>query len=316
MVVLVLVSAPVGLSVAQDSGADTNVDNAAPSVDSVTTPTGGMSPGAAETFDFSISDDNGVNTIKNVTIDLYRSDTGPGSSLSARKHYEIIYNPDTQSATISPTTYSTNDDPSSNIGVTVVDNLDDTSDASTSGSFTLDITIADDAAPSQSVNGDNSTTVNGYTWRVRTIAYDEDGASGSLTVDSEVSPLINIALNATAISTNGAPDTNQTYSPALLSTNKGNVQVNIDYNATNQTSGSTSDKINATRLYVDNQTYSTPTDGVSNGNQYSTSFQTLATETRFDSDETLSNWVWIPPAIDTETYSGNVTYSPQMSGAR
>lgn len=315
LALVVLVSPFVGLTVAQDSGADTDILNDAPTVDAINVPSGGASPGTAETYEFTITDNNGVNTIESVNIDLYRSDTTQGSSLSARKHYNITYDPDTQSATISPTTYSSNDDGSSNIQVTVVEDLDNGLTAGSTDTLILDIALADDTAPSQGVSGENSGTVNGYTWRVDTRAIDGQDATGSLTVDSEVNPLVNIALNASSIATSGQPDTNQTYDPALLTTNKGNVEVNIDYNATNQTSGSTQDKIQGKRLRLDNETYASADTAVQQALQYQETFQTFNTKTDYDGDETLSNFVDIPDGLDVATYSGKVYYSPQMSGA-
>lgn len=289
-----------GIVLGQD--ADTNVNNVAPTVDDTSVPDP-LAPKAANTLTATIGDDNKLSDVQNVTIILYRDDVSEGAADSLRNHYTIKYSNDqatTGTVSLSPTPGS-----SDNASVTLNSGLDN---SSVQDQLSVDFTPEEIAAPS--LNTVNS-TVNDYTWQMVVYAYDRGVNTGTTTNTTNVTTRTNLVVNASLISTTGSPgQTDTQYSPNLNQRNDGNVELDIDYSATDQSrDGGGPDTIPANNLKVNDA------NSAGGATAYSTTTQTYQADIAYDSDTVIYNWVDIPNGIQSGTYSGTVTYTAAESAA-
>lgn len=252
-------------------------------------------PGFGQNVTVSITDQNGLNDVDNITMVLYRNDTSAGAPDDPRDHYTLTY-------------YTENDTVVSPYGSTVDGlNVNENTD-----NLTVSWAPVKYAAPS---SGTSNSTVNNYTWQIETTVYDISGSTDQSVNETEMAKRVGILLNTSKISTNPQPGETGKYTPNIGAENDGNVYVNITYKGTNQTAPGSSDFIPVSRVVIDddNQVDETTETGLPQ-NTYDTSTQILGVDTKYNTTDTIYHWVRVPNQIEEGTYTGNVTIGATESG--
>jgi len=294
----IIVMSLVGTGVVLGQDATTNATDTTPTVESTTVPDP-LTPKVSNTITATINDSNGLDNISTVEIVLYRSDGASGDADSLRDHYTITYDNADGSVSVSPSPGS--DD---NVSVSVNSGLDNTT---TEDQLSIEFTPEEIAAPS--VNTGDS-TVDGYTWEMEVTATDTSGQVGTGTDTTEMTTRISLKTKDTSISATGDPGSTVQYSPNMRFRNDGNVELDVDYAATEQThDGGTGDTIPASAMSFND------VDDVSTASSYSTTSQTYEADIAYDTTQTMYNWVDIPQGLNEGSYSGTMTYTATESAA-
>lgn len=289
----------VGFAYAADSDTSTDVNNVAPSASSVSAPDP-IDPGTSDnTISFDVSDDNGVGDLSQIEVFVYRSDVNQGDGDDARNHWTITW--DGSSWSISP----------SELDINVSDDVDT---GSTTDSVSIDIDdVPDYAAPSQ---GTGNNTVDDYTWSVDVEVTDSASQTGTASTNTEVSRKLAMSINTSSISTSVNPGETSTYSPDIELSNNGNVWIELNYSATDQTDED-ENTIPASSMYLDDDAdHGEDTEtGLSEQNYDTTTKTWSEMDLEYSDSITLSNFVEAPNGLPANTYTGSITLTEKQSHA-
>lgn len=257
-----------------------------------------ITPGVSTRQKVLVEDLNDLSNVTNVTIKLYREDQDPTQTPSNRSLYKITYNVSNNQISSSPSGR-----------VALVDGLNTSLEQDT---LTYDFTPDTGARPSF---GSSNGTVNDYEWVMN--ASVSDGVFTTTEKNTtEMAVRVGVSVNESSISASGGPGETPKYSPNLLLKNDGNIKINISVSATNQTNATSSDKIPADRLYVDDDgTINESSETGDSQQQYSTTQNVWQVAVPWDAEIATYNFVSIPVGIDDKQYTGNVTYSAEADSA-
>lgn len=301
---------PVG-SVIADQEADTNVENVPPEVIDIDTPQTGqtLDPAISNEIEVTVSDDNTLSDIEEIEIVFYRNDTESSSTPDLRDTYVITYDATDDTVDLSPTDET---ETGTEANVEIIDSLGPLDEVE--GSVTLDFTPKEYAAPSTNTINES---VNDLFWVAEVTVTDSASQSGFLSDTGwDMNQRLNLVIDSSDISATGVPGETVRYSPDLDFRNDGNVESDIDYSATNQTTDDLDpdgdpieDVIPADALSIsDNEDEET-------FESYSTESQVFDANIGFDESGIIYNSVTIPEGLQDASYSGTVSYGNVESGA-
>lgn len=263
-----------------------------------------LTPGISQTVSVNVSHGNGLDNVSEVVVTLHRSDVGVTADNDLRDHYNVTYDVSGDTLTLSPDPASVTVEGTKNVQVTLQDSINT---ANTYDHLNFTITVEKFAAPSQ---GTGSSTVNGYDWKVVGSATDLNGDTNVTTNSTEMAKRVGYTISTSSISASGQPGTSDApFSPDIGLTNDGNVEQDLNFEATAFTASSTSDTIPVSNIGVNTA------DDASGETAYTTSTQTLQTDTPYNSTGTIYNWVDIPSGIDSADYTNSFTYGASESAA-